>query len=29
MGKYACGTGNMHSKIAIECVFPKKYFENE
>jgi len=29
MGKYACGTGNTHSKFAIECVFPKKYFENE
>jgi len=28
-GKHACGTGNTHSKFAIECVFPKKYFENE
>jgi len=29
MGKHASGTGNTHSKFAIECVFPKKYFENE
>jgi len=29
MGKHACGTGNTHSKFAIERVFPKKYFENE
>jgi len=29
MGKHSCGTGNTHSKFAIERVFPKKYFENE
>jgi len=28
LGKHACGTGNTHSKRAIECVFSKNFLED-
>jgi len=27
LGKHACGTGNTHSKSAIEYVVPLKFFQ--